>query len=111
MKSVERSYGLRAAIHLFNFERQLWAESASATTGIESLLSQFTDANGPSALGPYSVIRAEPKPRPFGSPKRRHLQFGGLAIDGLARIVDGSLERFPSLTDDVFIGADSAFCC
>ena len=74
-------------------------------------LFQSAAKTGQSAVGPNSVIRAEPKPRPFGSTECRHLQFGSLAINGLTGIVDGSFERLPRFADNVFVGGDDAFYC
>ncbi len=51
---------------------------------------------------------AEPKLRPSGSAKCRHLQFGRLAVDGLARIFDLPLERLPGFANNLFVCGDDA---
>lgn len=42
------------------------------------------------------------------SAEGRHLQFGCLAVDGLAGVLDGPFERLPRLTDHLLVGGDGA---
>ena len=52
--------------------------------------------------------RAEPGLRPRRSAKCCHLEFRRLTVDGLAEVLDRTLEGLPGLPDNVLIGSDDA---